>query len=528
MRDETGTSDRSRPSVLVMRGIVKRFGEVAALDDVDLTVRAGTVHALLGENGAGKTTLMRIAFGMIKPDAGTMAIDGTVRRFRSVAESIAAGIGMVHQHYTLVPAMTVADNVALGLRARYDVRAVSDRIRAIGADTGLTLDPAAIVGDLSVEAQQRLEIVKALARDARLLILDEPTAVLAPLAAAEVLQWLRTFASGHRSVVLITHKLREAMGIADDVTVLRRGRVVLAVRAEATTESALADAMLGTEDSRDRSAAHAILGTAAPGGQSATVATAAQASDAGRSDDRSGDGDPLVIARGEAPVIAASGVTIRDQRSVVKLVDVSFAIHGGEIVGIAAVEGQGQHELLRAMAGRMPVASGKLTTPAATGFVPEDRQRDALVLDFPLYENVALNGAGARSGRVRWRRMREHTQQLLTAFDVRARDGGVRAVTLSGGNQQKLVLARELADGPPALVAENPTRGLDIHAMAAVHARLFEARARGCAVVFYASDVDEVLALADRVLVVADHTVREVRRDRDAVGRAMLGLVHIA
>ena len=206
----------------------------------------------------------------------------------------------------------------------------------------------------------------------------------------------------------------------------------------------------------------------------------------------------------------------------------SFAIHGGEIVGIAAVEGQGQHELLRAMAGRMPVASGKLTTPAATGFVPEDRQRDALVLDFPLYENVALNGAGARSGRVRWRRMREHTQQLLTAFDVRARDGGVRAVTLSGGNQQKLVLARELADGPPALVAENPTRGLDIHAMAAVHARLFEARARGCAVVFYASDVDEVLALADRVLVVADHTVREVRRDRDAVGRAMLGLVHIA
>jgi simple sugar transport system ATP-binding protein len=304
--------------------------------------------------------------------------------------------------------------------------------------------------------------------------------------------------------------------------------VVLAVRAEATTESALADAMLGTEDSRDRSAAHAILGTAAPGGQSATVATAAQASDAGRSDDRSGDGDPLVIARGEAPVIAASGVTIRDQRSVVKLVDVSFAIHGGEIVGIAAVEGQGQHELLRAMAGRMPVASGKLTTPAATGFVPEDRQRDALVLDFPLYENVALNGAGARSGRVRWRRMREHTQQLLTAFDVRARDGGVRAVTLSGGNQQKLVLARELADGPPALVAENPTRGLDIHAMAAVHARLFEARARGCAVVFYASDVDEVLALADRVLVVADHTVREVRRDRDAVGRAMLGLVHIA
>jgi general nucleoside transport system ATP-binding protein len=491
---ESGTSDDPRPPALVMRGIVKRFGGVAALDGVDLTVRAGTVHALLGENGAGKTTLMRIAFGMIRPDLGSLSIEGAARRFRSVADSIAAGVGMVHQHYTLVPAMTVADNVALGLRTGYDVRAVSDRIRAIGAATGLALDPAAIVSDLSVEAQQRLEIIKALARDARLLILDEPTAVLAPSAAAEVLRWLRTFATGTRSVVLITHKLREALAVADDVTVLRRGRVVLSIPAGDATESGLADAMLGT----------------ASGGR--------------RIRDPDRDAGPLFRDRRDAPVIASTGVTIADARGVVKLVDVSVAVYAGEIVGIAAVEGQGQHELLRAIAGRMPVASGTLTAPATVGFVPEDRQRDALVLDFPLYENVALRGAGMRRGRVGWRRIREDTRRLLTAFDVRASDADVQAATLSGGNQQKLVLARELAGAPPALVVENPTRGLDIQATAAVHERLLEARSQGCAVVFYASDVDEVLALADRVLVVAERTVREVRRDRDAVGRGMLGL----
>ena len=477
---------------LEMQGMVKRFGDVAALDGAGLTVRTGTVHALLGENGAGKTTLMRIAYGMIRPDAGSVTVDGTARRFRSVADAIGAGVGMVHQHYTLVPAMTVADNVALALHARYDVRAVGDRIRAIGTATGLVVDPAAIVSELSVEAQQRVEIVKALARDARLLILDEPTAVLAPAAAADLLAWLRGFARDDRSVVLITHKLREAMRIADDVTVLRRGRTVLAVPAVQATESGLARAMLGTHE--------------------------------GTSDGPRPPGEALGNEAG-APVITATRVTIADARGLIRLSDVSFAIHAGETVGIAAVEGQGHHELLRAIAGRAPVVRGTLTLPTTTGFVPEDRQRDALVLGFPLYENIALRGAGARRGRVAWRRFRSETRRLLTAFDVRARDEGVRAATLSGGNQQKLVLARELAENPAALVAENPTRGLDIQATAAVHARLREARARGCAVVFYASDVDEVLALADRVLVVAEREVREVRRDRDEVGRAMLGVV---
>lgn len=485
------------PAALEMRGISKRFGEVDALDCADLIVRPGTVHALLGENGAGKTTLMRIAFGLIRADSGSIAISGVVRTVTSVAEAIAAGIGMVHQHYTLVPAMTVADNVALGLGGRYDIRGVSDRIRSIGRDTGLTLDPAASVADLSVEAQQRLEIVKALARDARLLILDEPTAVLAPASAAELLRWLRAFANGGRAVVLITHKLREAVSVADDVTVLRRGRTVLSVPAAGETEDVLAGAMLGT------------------GGGATTTGPGVPT---GATPDR-----PRRVPIGGA-VITAAGVTIKDAAGVTRLSEVSFAVRAGEIVGVAGVEGQGQHELLRAVAGRIPVAGGTLTTPAEVGFVPEDRQRDALVMDFPLYENVALRGAGSRRGRIAWPRMREETRELLAAFDVRAESDAAQASTLSGGNQQKLVLGRELTAGPTALVVENPSRGLDIHATAAVHARLAEARDRGCAVMVYASDVDEVLSLADRVLVVARGTVREVAKDRDVAGRAMLGL----
>lgn len=508
-RDHREHTAEEPPPALVMRGIVKRFGGVTALDGADLVVRAGTVHALLGENGAGKTTLMRIAFGLIKADAGSLAIAGIERRFSSVADSIAAGVGMVHQHYTLVPAMTVAENVALGLGGRYDIRAVSDRIQSIGTKAGLALDPAASVSDLSVEAQQRLEIVKALARDARLLILDEPTAVLAPASAAELLRWLRTFAAGECAVVLITHKLREAVSVADDVTVLRRGRTVLAVAVSGATEPALADAMLGTAArTTDR-----VRRT--PGAGAFGSARAAASTPAGRG------GLPTAAP---AVVISANDVMIQDHRGVTKLSGVSFAIHAGEIVGVAGVEGQGQHELLRAVAGRIAVASGSLVAPPEVGFVPEDRQRDALVLAFPLYENVALRGAGTRRGRMAWQRVRENTRQLLDAFDVRADGEDVAASTLSGGNQQKLVLGRELAAQPSALVVENPSRGLDIQATAAIHGRLLDARDSGCAVLFYASDVDEVLGLADRILIVAQGTVREVAKDREIAGRAMLGL----
>jgi general nucleoside transport system ATP-binding protein len=485
---------------LALRGIVKHFGALTALDAANLEVRAGSVHALLGENGAGKTTLMRIAFGMIRPDAGTIVVDGTVRRFNSPAQAITAGLGMVHQHFALVGAMTVAENVALADRSgfRYDAEAAAQRVRALGAETGLPLDPSARVDRLSVEAQQRLEILKALARDAKVLILDEPTAVLAPAAAAEMLTWVRRFADsgGGRAVVLITHKLREALSVADDVTVLRRGTTVLTERARAINESRLASAMLGH--------------TPAAGAEPRTLRA--------------------VRERTTAPVARLEGVEIVDRRGVTRIRGATFNVHTSEIVGIAAVEGEGQLDLLRVIARRAQAASGTVTTPPASaiGFVPEDRHRDGLILDFPLYENVALRGAGERHGRIRWDETRTETAELLEAFDIRAESAAVTARTLSGGNQQKLVLARELDRRPlPALlVAENPTRGLDINAATSVHERLRRARANGTAIIFYSSDLDEVLALSDRVLVIAHGTVRQVAApvDRDSVGRAMLGV----
>ena len=500
--------------MLTLHAITKHFGNTLALDRADLIVRSSTVHALLGANGAGKTTLMRIAYGMMSPDSGTIEIEGVARRIASPRDAIAAGIGMVHQHYALVPEMTVAENIALGGTGRYEPRAAASRVRAIASTTGLTLDPATRVGDLSVAAQQRVEIAKALARDARLLILDEPTAVLPPETAADLLAWLGRFAAGGGTVVLITHKLREALEVANDVTVLRDGRTVLAAPAAGLTEDRLAEAMIGrTTPALTAGRVHRAVMTTAP---HAGVVTASHQG-------------PAVHA---APVFSASHLSLADARGTVVVADATLAIHAGEIVGIAAIEGQGQHELLRALAGRHPVAAGELVIPDDVGFVPEDRSRDALMLEFPLYENVALRRAGRRSGLVSWSAFRLATRMLIETFDIRAEGADARAGTLSGGNQQKLVLGRELAPsaGPrapsaPALVIENPTRGLDIGATATVQQRLRDARDAGAAIVLYASDLDEVLPLADRVLVLANGTLRELPVDRDAVGRAMLGLV---
>jgi simple sugar transport system ATP-binding protein len=488
--------------------IAKRFGDTIALDNATLTVRAGTVHALLGENGAGKTTLMGVAFGLLHADGGTVSVEGIPRRFDSPADAIRAGVGMVHQHYALVASMTVAENVALGLRGPYHARAAADRVRRSSAETGLALDPDARVDTLPVEAQQRVEIVKALTRDARVLILDEPTAVLAPGPAADLLRWLRAFADRGGTAILITHKLREALSIADAVTVLRHGRTVLAAPASAVSEDRLADAMLGE-----------------------TAAHETARSESGSGGDGQGPAMQGPAMQGPA-IVTASHITLADDRGIVVISAASFVIRAGEIVGLAAVEGagSGQYELLRALSGRRPVLDGTLAVPPDVGFVPGDRQRDALILDFPLYENIALRGAGRARGRLPWRGIRDHTRGLLAEFAVRAASDAVAASTLSGGNQQRLVLAREMhrslgaAVATSALVVENPTRGLDLHATAAVHARLRSARAAGMAVVIYASDIDETLALADRILVLAHGTVREVPHDRDLVGRAMLGL----
>ena len=482
----------SRPA-LELSHVSKRYGSVVALDDASLIVRAGTIHAVLGENGAGKTTLMRVAYGMVRPDAGHIRVAGRELRLTAPLGAIAAGIGMVHQHFTLVRAMTVAENLALGGRGRLRARDMAARVHEIAARTGFALDPDAHVESLSVGAQQRVEIAKALARDARLLILDEPTGVLAPSEIDDLLRWLRAYVGGGGSAVLITHKLPEALAVADDVTVLRRGRIVFVGTAGSASAQQLTLAMIGTAGVTKRD-----TGSAPP-------------------------------ARESTPVFAAEHMGISDRSGRMCVRDATFDVRGGELVGIAAVEGSGQRELLRALAGRHEIFAGTLKHPAIVGFVPEDRHHDAVLLGRSLAENIALRGAGARRGVLGWRNVHASTAALVRAYEVRAESTQAPVRALSGGNQQKLVLARELEatfdqPAPQALVVENPTRGLDVRATAAVHQRLREACAQGAAVVVYSSDLDEVLSLASRVLVMFDGTIREMPIDRDAIGRAMLGL----
>lgn len=484
---------------LELTRISKRYGSTTVLDGVSLHVRPRTVHALLGENGAGKTTLMRIAFGMVQPDAGTVRVAGRQAVFRTPASAISAGIGMVHQHFTLVPTMTVAENLALGGHGPLHLRTEEDRVRMISDLTGFALDPSALVASLPMSAQQRVEIAKALARRATMLVLDEPTAVLAPAETRDLLRWLRTFVAAGNAAVLITHKLHEALAVADDVTVLRRGRVAHVGRAAKSTAGSLTTAMIGA--------------ALAPVGLAPMLPTAASAG--------------LVAFR-------AQQLTLCDDRGKVRVREATFVVRAGEIVGVAGVEGAGQRELLRALAGRHDITSGTLRRPPVVGFVPEDRHRDAVLLDRSLAENIALRGAGRRRGRIRWEAVQSYAESLMRAFDVRPPDSRASMRLLSGGNQQRLVLAREMdhsADAggarderSGAIVAENPTRGLDVRAMAEIHARLRAARDAGAAVVIYSSDLDEVLALASRVFVVFAGTLREVGTNRDEVGRAMLGL----
>ena len=472
---------------LSLDAITKRFGATLALDHASIAVRGGALHALLGENGAGKTTLMRLAFGMTQPDSGVIALNGTPCHWRSSAEAIAAGIGMVHQHFLLVPAMTVAENVALGDRGLFtgfSPRDAADRVRRIGAETGLVLDPDSRAGDLPVSAQQRLEIVKALARNAKLLILDEPTAVLTPREAQELYEWLRGFVTQGGTVVLITHKVREALAIADDITVLRRGRRVLSASAAELNEASIVEAMLG-----------GII-----------------------------DASPVPTPGTVGPVVLRiTNVAVDDGQGVRRLTEATLDIAAGEIVGVAGIEGAGQHELLCVMAGRLKPTTGQISIPERVGFVPEDRHRDALITEMSLVENVALKDAAFRTGTMQWNSIRSQTAALIHAHDVRTTDIAAPVASLSGGNQQKFVLARELAGAPPALIAENPTRGLDVRATAQVLLQLRQARARGVAIVVYSSDLDELLALADRMVVCFNGRVIPTPVDGDAIARAMIG-----
>ena len=470
---------------LELEQITKRFGNVAALDSVSLSVKRGTVHALLGENGAGKTTLMRVAFGMIRPDSGTVRVKGRTVTFASPADAIRHGLGMVHQQFALIPAMSVAENVALGGRGRYRFESTAELIRSVGDRTGLWLDPALTVATLTSADRQKLEIIRSFAHGADTLILDEPTAVLAQSDANELFGQLLLFASRGGTVVLITHKLRDAIRHADEVTVLRSGRNVLTSRMDISTESTLTTAMLGQPLEKTSAFSRP--------------------------------------PRSSLPLIVLKDVTIARNDGTDRIRNANAEVYPGEIVGVAALEGAAS-ELLRAIAGRISPVTGSVSRPDKIGFVPEDRQRDAIIPSLSLAENVALQGAGVLGGIMPWTDIRERTTAIVDEFDIRGARADTAARNLSGGNQQRLVLGRELKDNPFAIVLENPTQGLDVLAAASIHARLRAARDSGTAIVFYSSDIDELVELSDRVLVVTSSNIVSVDADRDTIGRTLLGV----
>jgi simple sugar transport system ATP-binding protein len=483
--------------VLELRGIAKRFGSVRALHGADFLLATGQVHALLGENGAGKTTLMQVAFGLVRPDSGELRVDGVPWVVDSPRTARTLGIGMVHQHFTSVPALTVAENVALGAGHGIGRGLLAPATGTVLARLWTGLDPAAKVETLPVGLRQRLEIVKALAADARILLLDEPTAVLTPPEVDDLLDTVRRFAADGGSVVLITHKLDEVFRVADRVTVLRHGRVTLTAPVPEVTPDQVAEAMLGR----------------------APETTAAEALPRPR------PSSPGRVVRVDARGLQLTGLDGRG----IGLEGADLLVHAGEIVGIAAVEGNGHRELLHAVAGLARPLSGTLRVDGPVALVPEDRTTEGLIPELSLAENVTL-GLGAeapwvRRGWIDWPVAHVRTRQLLIEFDVRAPGPSAKALVLSGGNQQKLVMARALEGRPKVLVAEGPTRGLDIAATVAVHGHLRRAARDGVAVLFYSADLDEVLALAHRVVVVARGRLFPVEpgMSRALIGRLMLG-----
>jgi general nucleoside transport system ATP-binding protein len=482
--------------VLELAGIDKRFGSVHALRGVDFVLAPGEVHALLGENGAGKSTLMHVAYGLVRPDSGEIRVGGVTRRIATPRVARAAGIGMVHQHFTSVPALTVAENVALSAGWPGVPHEMRERTRLLSERIGLPLDPDQRAGRLSVSLKQRLEIVKALAGDARILLLDEPTGVLPPPEAELLLQRIRTFTSEGGSAVLITHKLDEALLTADRVTVLRQGAVTFTGPVAGQTVESLAYAMIGSDP-----------------GVPLTGRAAARTSEP-RTSRESIRLDDLEVSR-------ESGYGIALRRG-------SLSVRAGEIVGVAAVEGNGQRELLRAVAGRIAPLRGKLQVAQPVGFIPEDRTSEGLIPALSLTENVVLGlgseGSWIHGGRIAWGEAAARTAELIRDFEITAPGPGTLASALSGGNQQKLVVARELSRTPAVIVAENPTRGLDISAAAAIQARLQSAAAAGAAVLFYSADLDEVLHLADRVIVLTRGVIAEAPpgASRSEIGAMML------
>ena len=469
---------------LEITGLTKRFGTFTANDAIDLTVEPGEIHALLGENGAGKSTLMNMLYGLLDPDEGKIAVDGEARTFKTPGDAIAAGIGMVHQHFMLVPVFTVAENVMLG-REQTRGLGVLNRPRAaeiveeLSRRYGLAVDPTSKVADLPVGVQQRVEIIKALANDAHVLILDEPTAVLTPQEIDELLEIMRQLKESGTSIVFISHKLKEVQRIADRITVIRRGKVVGQTGPD-STEQELAERMVGRAVN-------------------------------------------LTVSKDEAvptePVLQIADLTVIDEHGH-RIVDgVSLDVRGGEVVGIAGVQGNGQTELIKTLLGLLTPATGTITVDhrditnasprecleAGIGFVPEDRKHDGFVSSFSVAENLVLDryrDDKFSSGlSLSLPKIVENAKLLIEEFDIRTQSAHSTLGSLSGGNQQKVVLARELSRPLSLLVVSQPTRGLDVGSIEFVHQRIVSERDRGTAVLIVSTELDEISSLADRVAV---------------------------
>jgi simple sugar transport system ATP-binding protein len=471
-----------------IRNVTKTFPLVTANDDVTLLVKKGEIHALVGENGAGKSTLMNILYGLLQPDSGSLAIGGRQVCFAGPGDAIKAGIGMVHQHFMLIPPLTVAENVVLGQepsrRGMIDMPAAIKTVQELSDQYGLKVDPTAKVETLSVGIEQRIEIIKVLYRGADVLILDEPTAVLAPQEVEEFFEILRSLKAQGKTIIFITHKLHEVMAISDQVTVMRHGKMVGAVETATTSKAEIATLMVGRQ----------VL---------------------------------LQVDRGSAqpgePVLQVEGLEALDNKALPALKGVDLTVRAGEILGVAGVEGNGQSELVEVLAGLRPAQKGRVNVAgrrigglsprqvraAGVGHIPEDRHRRGLVLEYTVADNTIL-GIHYRVPYVKSRgvdildpsAITAKAERLVAEFDIRPTDPQNPAGNLSGGNQQKVVVAREMDQQPKLLIAAQPTRGVDVGSIEFIHKRLIQARDAGMAVLVISADLEEVLSLSDRIAVI--------------------------
>ena len=498
-------------AVLELRGITKQFPGVLANDHIDLEVLKGEVHALLGENGAGKSTLMNILYGLYHPDEGEILLNGKRVAFSSAKDAIESGIGMVHQHFMLIPVMTVAENIVLAEEPTHagvllDFAEARKRVRELSERYGLAVDADARIQDITVAQQQRVEILKALYRGAEVLILDEPTAVLTPQEARELFTIIDELRAQGKSIIFISHKLHEVLEVADRITVLRRGKKVETVPKEGATEESLARAMVGRE-----------------------VLLQVEKSP----------------AKPEEPLLQVTDLHVVDDRGLEKVRGVSLSVRAGEIVGIAGVDGNGQTELIDALTGLLRPAAGTIAVAGrevshhvtarrmldlGVGHIPEDRQRRGLVLEFSIAENIALHDY-AQEPESKWgwlypSRLVARARQLIEDFDIRGGGPSTRAGALSGGNQQKVIVAREVARDPKVLIAAQPTRGLDVGAIEYLHRRLVAERDEGRAILLVSLELDEMLSLADRILVMYEGRIvgeHAAGAGEEEIGLEMLG-----